>query len=223
MVKILVVEDNIKMLEAIKDVLRFEKHSVDCAANAKDALHLLKSFTYEVMVVDWEMPDMSGVEFVRKFREKGGTTPILMLTGRSATSDKIFGLDCGADYYLTKPLDAAELLGFVRAGLRRSPQDTERPLQFADVELFVNNASIKCGQSQAKLTAKEVAVLQFLLQNAHRIVTYEQLKEAGWSDDVETPINKMRVFLTSLREKIQTLGSKLRILSVRGVGYRLDG
>lgn len=221
MVKILVIEDNARMLQAIRDVLASEHHTVDCVNNAKDAMHLLSSFTYDVMIVDWEMPDMSGVEFIKDFRSGGGNTPVLMLTGRSATSDKVFGLDCGADYYLTKPLDSMELLGFVRASLRRTPQPTEQSLQFLDLELQVGSATVRRADQEIKLTAKELAVLKFLLENAQRIVTYDQLNNAGWPEDPEPQINKMRVFLTALREKLQSVGSKLRIMSVRGVGYRI--
>jgi two-component system, OmpR family, manganese sensing response regulator len=222
MAKILVIEDNIETLDALRNVLQSERHSVDCVPSANEALDFIKTYQYDVLVVDWEMPGMSGIELIRTYRANGGKSPVLMLTGKTGTPDKISGLDSGADYYLTKPLVGAELLSFIRASLRRAPADEVNVLRFGDIELNPDSALVNCAGKSISLSVKEIAVLKLLIEHSKRIVTHEELKQAGWPDEDEVPAGTVRVFLTSLREKLQGLGAEIRILSVRGYGYRLD-
>lgn len=221
MAKILVVEDSLETLGALKSLLQSERHTVDCVPSADEALAFIEMYQYEVLIVDWEMPGMTGIELIQKYRSIGGVAPVLMLTGKASTPDKISGLDCGADYYLTKPFDGAELLGFVRASLRRAPLGDAEVIKFADLELNPSAAQVVCGTLSLQLSAKELAVLQVLMANITRIVSHEELRGAGWPDEPSIPSGTVRVFLSALREKVQGIGAKVRILSVRGYGYRL--
>jgi two-component system, OmpR family, manganese sensing response regulator len=215
MAKILVIEDNIETLEALRNVLQSERHSVDCVPSAIEALDFIKTYQYDVLVVDWEMPGMSGIELIKTYRSAGGSAPILMLTGKTATPDKVSGLDSGADYYLTKPLVGAELLSFIRASMRRTLAGESSIFRYGNLELNPDSATVVCDNS------KEISVLKLLIEHSQRIVTHDELKQAGWPNTDDVPAGTIRVFLTSLREKLQGVGADIRILSVRGYGYRI--
>ena len=221
MAKILVVDDNQDTLEVIKDLLQAERHTVDCSQSAVAAWDFIKTYTYDVFVFDWEMPEMSGTELLQKYRSSGGQTPVLMLTGRDATRDKITGLDSGADAYLTKPIDPEELLGFIRALLRRTPQGKTDLKVCGDLELSVCASSVTCGGKTAPLSARELAVLDVLLGNANRLISHDELKAVAWSDSPEISSGAVRVFLTGLRDKLNSIGSRIQILNVRGYGYQV--
>ena len=222
MAKILLVEDNPETLEALKDILQTERYTVDCVPTGNEALDFLEIYQYDVLIVDWEMPGITGVELVKTYRDRGGKTPVIMLTAKSATPDKISGLDSGADQYLTKPIERDELLGFIRASLRRIPVTEPICLRFANLELNLTSAKASCGSCEFTLSAKEISILQTLIENCRRIVTHEELRGAGWGETPDVPEGTVRVFLSTLREKLQGLGARLKIVSVRGFGYRLE-
>lgn len=221
MAKILVVDDNQEIREIIRDLLLIERHSVDCTQSAAEAWEFIKTYEYDVFIFDWEMPEMSGIELLQKYRKTGGQTPVVMLTGRNTTPDKITGLDLGADIYLTKPIDHVELLGFIRAILRRTPQEKKDLLICGDLELSTASSAVSCAGKSIQLSSREVAVLNVLLSNADRLVAHEELKSAAWSDSTDTSAGAIRVFLTSLRDKLSSIGSKIQILNVRGYGYQI--
>lgn len=210
------------MLEGLRRLLQAERHSVDCVSTADDGMRFLETYEYDALVVDWEMPGMSGVELIRRYRAGGGNAPVLMLTGKSATSEKVTGLDSGADYYLTKPFDAPVLLSFLRASLRRSPEIQQSSYSVAGLELREASSEACFARQCVNLTAKEVAVLKLLIQHQDRIISHEELKSHGWPGEGDVSGGSIRVFLTALREKLQSVGAPVRILSVRGYGYRLE-
>lgn len=221
MAKILIVEDDPETLETLKSFLSGERHSVDSVPRAHEALDFVQIYEYDVLIVDWEMPGMTGIEFIEKFRANGGNTPVIMLTGKSATDEKISGLDSGADYYLTKPFEGKALLSFIRASMRRAPELAVDMIVVGNLQLHPSAAEVSCNGNSVTLSNKEAAVLRLLMNNPDRIVSHEELQRAGWSD-TDVPSGTIRVFLTALREKLQSIGATTKILSVRGYGYRIE-
>lgn len=220
MAKILIIEDDLDTLESLKVLLKAERHSVDCVTSADEAIDFVRTYQYDVFIVDWEMPGMTGLEFIRRYREKGGSTPVIMLTGKSATDEKVLGLDSGADYYLTKPFEGKALLSFVRASMRRSPEIESEIIKLGNLQLRPSSCESSCEGRSVALSQKEAAVLRLFMQNPERIITHQEIEHAGWSgSDVSS--GTVRVFLTALREKLQSIGADTKILSVRGYGYRV--
>ncbi|MBX9696020.1 MAG: response regulator transcription factor, partial [Cyanobacteria bacterium] len=169
----------------------------------------------------WEMPEMSGIQFIEKFRARGKKAPVIMLTGKSATDDKISGLDCGADYYLTKPFERKGLLAFIRASLRRSPEPESGSVHFGNLEFKPVSSEAICDGHSVTLSSKEAVVLKLFIDHSDRLITHKELEVAGWSgSDVSS--GTIRTFLTGLREKLQSIGANTKISSVRGYGYRIE-
>ncbi len=221
MAKILVIEDDASMLDTLRALLKAERHSVDCVESADEAMEYIRAYEYDVLIVDWEMPGMTGVEFVDKFRAKGGQAPVIMLTAKSAVDDRVTGLDSGADYYLTKPFERKALLAFIRASLRRSPEPESDTIHFGNLQFKPASSDVLCGERTITLSQKEALVLKLFLEHTDRIITHKELEIAGWSgEDVSS--GAIRVFLTGLREKLQAIGANMKILSVRGYGYRIE-
>ncbi len=224
MAKILAVDDNSDILDCVKDVLKSERHSVDVALSADEAWQFIQTYEYDLFIFDWEMPLLSGVELLRKYRASGGKTPVVMLTAKDTVMDKIEGLDSGADNYLTKPFDSDELLGFVRAMLRRHPDAAQSSvsLRYGDLELKEASNQVICGSKSSTLSGKELLVLKLLIENSNRLIGHEELRSVAWPDSPETSSGTVRVFLTALRDKLKSIGSEAKILSVRGYGYQIS-
>ena len=221
MAKILLIEDDDETRHAVKSILELERHTLDCASSAEEGSDFIKTYLYDLFIFDWEMPGMSGVELLRKYRSGGGKTPVVMLTGRYTVPDKISGLDSGADNYLTKPFEADVLLSVVRSILRRTPVvETERIL-FAGLDLKPASSAVFCGDKSAELSNKELVVLTLLLENTERIVSHDELKACAWVDNPDVSSGAVRVFLSSLREKLTNIGSNIQIVSIKGYGYQL--
>lgn len=221
MAKILVVEDNVETIQAIRDILHFERHNTDLAPSAEDGWDFIKTYDYDLLIFDWELPKMSGVELLKKYRASGGKTPVIMLTGKTDTPDKIAGLDSGADNYLTKPFGSEELLAHVRATLRRTPENVVRTVTFGDLCLDEASSMVRCGDKSATLSSREVKILKILMDSKNSIVSHDQLRINAWPDSPDVSPNTMRVFLTSFREKLASIGSNTKILSARGYGYQI--
>ena len=164
---------------------------------------------------------MSGVDLLKKYRAGGGTTPVIMLTGKTDTPDKIAGLDSGADNYLTKPFGSEELLAHVRATLRRTPDPVVRTVNFGDLCLDEASSTVRCGDKSSTLSSRELMVLKILMDNKNSIVSHDQLRVRAWPDSPDLAPNTMRVFLTGLRDKLASIGSNSKILSARGYGYQI--
>lgn len=221
MAKILLVEDNEENRSAITTILESERHVVDCASTADEGWDFIKTYDYDLMIFDWEMPGMSGVELLNKYRKDGGQCSVIMLTGRDTMVDKIAGLDSGADNYLTKPFEGEVLLSVVRATLRRTPSQNSSEFTFADLHIRPLSSSVFCAEKEVALSAKELAVLSLLAKNSDRIVSQEEMKLAAWNDGSEPSSGAMRVFLSSLREKLNSIGSSIQIISIKGYGYQM--
>jgi DNA-binding response OmpR family regulator len=223
--RILLAEDELRMASALVAILKQEKYDVDHVADGESALSSLESNIYDVAVLDVMMPYLNGFEVAKKARAKGIKLPILMLTAKSQTEDKVQGLDCGADDYLTKPFETMELLARIRALLRRNRDADihDGSLHFGDLSLSVSNATLTCdttGQN-VRLGEKELRILEYMFSNAGQIMTREQLAVKIWGFENESDYNNVEVYMTFTRKKLAFVGSAVEIKAVRGLGYEL--
>jgi two-component system copper resistance phosphate regulon response regulator CusR len=221
--RVLVVEDEQKTRESLAEGLRMETWSVATAATGQEALGLLGREVFDLVVLDWMLPDRDGVEVLREMRRRGQPTSVLMLTARSTLNDRVTGLDSGADDYLAKPFAFAELLARCRALLRRPVVKTGGLLRCGDLQLDTRaRIAVRDGQEIA-LTPREVDVLEYLLRYQGQIVTREMLERDVWKQThrMTSLDNVIDVQIMRLRRKVDTDGSERLIHTFRGVGYRL--
>jgi DNA-binding response OmpR family regulator len=221
--RVLVVEDEQKTRESLAEGLRLETWSVATAATGQEALGLLGREVFDLVVLDWMLPDRDGVEVLREMRGRGQPTSVLMLTARSTLNDRVTGLDSGADDYLAKPFAFAELLARCRALLRRPVVKTGGLLRCGDLQLDTRaRIAVRDGQ-EIPLTPREVDVLEYLLRYQGQIVTREMLERDVWKQThrMTSLDNVIDVQIMRLRRKVDTDGSERLIHTLRGVGYRL--
>jgi len=216
--RILVVDDDPMVATTIQRVLRPEGYDVDVALGGAAALEQAHARRPDLVVLDLMMPGLDGLEVCRQLRADG-SLPILMLTARSGTADRVRGLDTGADDYLVKPFAYTELLARVRALLRRAAPPTTL-LQFGDLTLEVETREVRRSGRLVQLTAKEFALLTHFLRNPRLVLTREQLLSAVWADE-ETDDNVVAVYVGYLRTKLDGAGEPRLIQTVRGFGYSL--
>ena len=219
--RILVVEDNPKVALMIRDGLSGEKYRVDTVHNGKEGLRMAQAGNYDLLIVDVMLPGISGLELTSSYRKGGGTTPILMLTAKTATEDKVAGLDSGADDYLTKPFAFAELLARIRSLFRRGVLDKTTVLKFGDLELDTVSHKARRAGKPIDLTAKEYALLEFFLRNKGSVLSRSIISEHIWDYSFDTGTNLIDVYINHLRTKIESGFSGKLIHTVRGVGYVL--
>lgn len=221
--KILVVEDEKRMAQALCQLLELENYEVDHFDNGLDGLAAIESGVYDVALLDVMLPYKNGFDVAREAREAGVKTPILMLTAKSDLDDKVQGLDCGADDYLTKPFMTKELLARIRALLRRQINTTDGKLSFGDIALDTNTATLTCvknGQT-VRLSEKEYRLLEYLIANSGQILTREQLAIKIWGYESDAEYNNVEVYMTFTRKKLAFVGAGTEIKAVRGIGYEL--
>ncbi len=221
MAKILLVEDCPEVSENVSDWLSLEGHVVDCIADGEEAAWRLNNLQYDVIVLDWELPKLSGIELCKAYRSQGGNTPILMLTGRSNLSDKTEGLDSGADDYLTKPFHPEELGSRIRALLRRPLRVLSPKLKAHHIEMDTIARKVYKNGKEISLVPKQFALLEFFLRHPNETFSTEALLNRVWSDDSEVSPETLRVHLTLLRKAIDADGASI-IRTVHRVGYVLD-
>jgi len=222
-VRILIVEDENRMAQALCQLLRLEKYEADHCDNGADGLAAIETGMYDAVVLDVMLPQKNGFEVAREARQKGIKTPILMLTAKSELDDKVAGLDCGADDYLTKPFMTKELLARIRALLRRNGNTADGSLRYGDISLDKNTVSLSCttnGQS-VRLSEKEYRLLEYFVTNSGQILTREQLAVKIWGYESEAEYNNVEVYLSFTRKKLAFVGAKTEIKAVRGIGYEL--
>ncbi len=221
--RILVVEDERKVASFIARGLEEESHAVDVASTGPDAEFLAQANSYDLIVLDLMLPGKDGIEVCRSLRARGLRTPILMLTARDSLSDKVEGLDSGADDYLTKPFAFEEFLARVRALLRRGPMSRPAVLQVADLVLDRETRTARRGNREIPLTNREYALLEFLMRRAGKVLTRAVLAEHVWGVHFDTESNVIDVTVSHLRQKVDSGADALLIRTVRGVGYSLRG
>jgi DNA-binding response OmpR family regulator len=221
--RVLVVEDEQKTRESLAEGLRLETWSVATAATGQEAIGLLGREVFDLVVLDWMLPDRDGVEVLREMRGRGQPTSVLMLTARSTLNDRVTGLDSGADDYLAKPFAFAELLARCRALLRRPVVKTGGLLRCGDLQLDTRARIAVRGGHEIALTPREVDVLEYLLRYQGQIVTREMLERDVWKQThrMTSLDNVIDVQIMRLRRKVDTDGFERLIHTLRGVGYRL--
>ena len=221
--RILLVEDEKRMAQALCEILRLEKYEVDHYANGLDGLAAIESNIYDIVILDVMLPEMNGYEIAKRVRSKGITTPILMLTAKAELDDKVTGLDSGADDYLTKPFMTKELLARLRALGRRTLGTTDGILSFGDIALDTTALMLSCitsGQS-VRLSEKEYHILEYFIANGGQVLTREQLAVKIWGFESQAEYNNVEVYMSFTRKKLAFVEAKTEIKAVRGVGYEL--
>jgi two-component system OmpR family response regulator len=220
-VRVLIVEDEPKMAALVARALREEGHAADATPNGEDALWMAEAAPYDAIVLDLMLPGVDGLEVVRRLRAKQIWTPVLLLTARDAITDRVDGLDAGADDYLTKPFAFAELLARIRAIARRGPVERPAILEAGDLRLDPAAHRAWRGSTELELSAREFALLELLLRNAGRTLSRTQLLDGAWDMSFERKSNVVDVYMRYLREKVDRPFGRESIETVRGVGYRL--
>lgn len=221
MAKILVVEDDTLSGDVILDVLATQNHLADLAPTLAEARHFLKISSYDMLLLDWELPDGEGVDLCRELRRNGDLIPILMLTGKSAVNEKALGLDIGADDYLTKPFDLAELLARIRSLLRRIWQGKSEKLSFGPFELDVQTRIVTRSGAELKLLRKEFDLLELLMRSTGSHLSTETLLERLWGQDTEAGTDAVFQCIRRLRRKLDEGQSASYIHLEHGMGYCL--
>ena len=221
--RILIAEDEKDLQEIIVKRLKKEGYGVDGSDNGEDALYYLENTTYDLAILDIMMPKKDGIEVVKALRAKANAMPILFLTAKDAVHDRVEGLDAGADDYLTKPFSYEELLARVRSLLRRNTSAKTNILSLEDLTMDLSAHVVKRGEKDIKLSAKEFAILEYLLRNQGKTISRAQMETHVWDYDFEGGSNIIDVYMRYLRKKIDADFDKKLIHTVRGVGYRLYG
>lgn len=219
---VLVVEDERNLADAIVKILEDEGYNAEATYDGKAGLTCAKSGLYDAIVLDVMLPGMSGYDVVNKMRHAGVSTPVLMLTARTSTEDKVRGLDSGADDYMTKPFEAPELLARLRALTRRRGDVLIDEIKFADIRLDLNTHDLSCGEKSVHLSGKEFEVLSILMGSSSRVVSKQDLLTRVWGTDGEASENSVEAYVSFIRKKLSHIGSKVQVTTLRMLGYRLE-
>jgi two-component system OmpR family response regulator len=220
-VRVLLVEDDVRMGAAMGRALRAEGIVVDIAVRGEDAVALARAIELDAVVLDVGLPDLDGFEVCRRLRAAAVWVPIIMLTARDAVSDRVRGLDEGADDYLTKPFSLAELLARLRALARRRPVERPAVLQVGELRMDPATRQVWRGETEVELSAREFALLEAFMRRPGHVLTQAQLLEAAWDMAYEQRSNVVEVYVRYLREKLDRPFGARSLETVRGMGYRL--
>ena len=221
--RILLVEDEVQLSEALGAILEKNNYIVDRVFNGEDGLDYILSNIYEVVILDIMLPKMNGLDVLKECRKKGISTPIILLTAKGEIEDKVLGLDCGADDYLPKPFYTEELLARIRALSRRTGSITnENMLTFGDITLNIGTLELKCGDNSIKLTAKESGLLELLINRKDMISNKDDIINKLWGFDSEAEHNNVEVYVSFIRRKLSYLKSEVSIKAIRNLGYILE-
>lgn len=220
--QILIAEDEKALCSAVKKILEQHGYLVDAVYNGIDALEYAKSVDYELIILDVMMPGLDGFEVVRRLRSEKINSPVLMLTARTATSDKVTGLNSGADDYLTKPFETEELVARVGALTRRRGDVVIDSVTYRDLSLDLHSALLSRGENSVQLSHKEFEVLKIFLYNPDMTVTTETLINKVWGFDSDATDNNVEVYVSFLRKKLRYLKSAVTVRKIQKIGYRLE-
>jgi two-component system, OmpR family, manganese sensing response regulator len=218
---ILLAEDDSLQLEPLTAALEKAGHIVDAIEDGKTVRSLMLDRQYDLLILDWMLPQISGIELCRQFRQAGKTTPILMLTAKDTTLDKVAGLDAGADDYLVKPIDVMELLARVRALRRRSPLWQGDTLSLNDLQLHLDMLTLERQHRTALLSGREFQLMEYLMRHPRQVVSHGQLEQALWGWGSQPESNAVTTLVRRLRQRLDAVGAKNWLETVYGVGYRL--
>lgn len=222
--RILLIEDEHGLADSISMVLKKENYVVDNFYDGESGLYEALSNIYDIIILDIMLPKMNGFDVLKKLRQERITTPVLILTAKYSLSDKVKGLDIGADDYMTKPFMMEELLARLRAICRRQGELITDALSFHDLELYSSKCKIVCSSNgkSVQLSQKELQIMEYLMINKDQVVTREQLTLKIWGFENKAEYNNLEVYISFTRKKISFIGSNVRIKAVRGIGYLLE-
>ena len=220
--RVLLAEDERDLADALEAMLKHNNYSVDTVDNGQDALDYLMLDDYDGAILDVMMPKMDGVTVVQKLRENKKSTPVLLLTAKSEIEDKVYGLDSGADDYLTKPFVIKELLARVRSMTRRQATFTSNVLELGNVSLSKYTFELSTEKDKVRLSNKEYQMMEMLMRNPGNVIQTEQFLERIWGYDSDSEINVVWVNISYLRKKLKALDANVQIKATRNVGYTLE-
>ncbi len=220
--KILVVEDEVRLAESVCEILKRNKYLVDMVHDGEDAIAYAMTGIYDCILLDIMIPKIDGIEVLRRVRQDGLSTPILLLTAKSDIEDKINGLDSGADDFLTKPFVTGELLARVRALTRRKGEVMADQFVFGDLALNKSTFSLSCQDQFVKLSLKEYQIMELLMANPRQLITKERFIEKIWGYDSDVDYNNVEVYVSFIRKKFKALNTHVMIKTARGIGYFLE-
>ena len=218
---ILIVDDERQLTQALAAILKQNNYAVDCAYNGVDGLDNALSGIYDLIILDVMMPKMDGLTMLKHLRNNKVDVPVLMLSAKSEISDKIDGLNLGADDYITKPFNTDELLARIRALLRRKEKFTGDVLSYGDISLDRDTFELVKGDKKIALGKKEFQILEMLLLSNGKSIDKERFIEKIWGFDNEAEYNTIEVYVSFLRKKLAAVGAKTEVKSIRGIGYTL--
>lgn len=221
--RVLVVEDEVRLAGTLRDLLEMDGFTADICHDGESGLDNALSGIYDVVLLDVMLPRMDGFTVLRRLREAGSAVPVLILTARSEVTDRVAGLDGGADYYLTKPFEPREMLACVRALTRRRPAlRSDDDMAFGDVRLDRSSFSLSCGERSVRLSRREFDMMELLMLNQRQVITKESLLLKIWGYESDAEDNNVEVYISFLRKKLGHLRSDVRIRTIRMVGYCLE-
>jgi DNA-binding response OmpR family regulator len=218
-IKILLTEDDIKLAQFIQMELTCEGYEVSVAHDGLDGLMQARQTSPDLMILDWMMPGLSGIEICRRLRSTGSKIPIILVTAKDEISDRVAGLDAGADDYVVKPFSIEELLARIRCNLRRTKEDDSDLLQFEDLSLNRRTREVFRSENAIELTVREYELLEYLMNHPQQVLTRNLILENVWGYDFGGDSNVIEVYIRTLRQKLETENPIRLIQTVRGVGY----
>lgn len=221
MAKILVAEDDKALAIVLRNVLRGDSHEVDVAHDGESALELIENYIYDLVVLDWDLPKVNGLEVCKRYRKEGGQLPVLFLTGKSDIAFRVQGLESGADDYLCKPFSTEELLARLKALLRRRGEPARMLLSAGAVTLDPLSKKVTVNGTEVDLSRKELAILEFLMRHPNQVFSIEAIVERVWSSLSEVSPETVRPYIKRMRDKLMEAGGECPIVTVHGSGYLL--
>lgn len=221
--KLLLIEDEKELSEALFQILTKNKYSVDAVYDGEDGLDYALTGIYDVIILDIMLPKLDGLNLLKKIRKEGILTPVIMLTAKSQIEDRVVGLDLGADDYLTKPFAVEELLARLRSITRRKGNViNDNILTYGDIRLNINTYDLDVNDESIRLTLKEFEIIKYFMERPKCVVSKDDLITKLWGFDSEVEYNNIEVYISFIRKKLSYLNSKVNIVTIRGVGYRME-
>lgn len=220
--KILIVEDEVRLADALGEIMRGEKYMADVVYDGQDGFEYAMMGQYDAIVLDVMLPKMDGFTIVNRLRKESIETPIIMLTAKDAVEDKIVGLDKGADDYMTKPFVPEELLARIRALTRRRGEVVIEEMTYEDLKLNISTCDLSCQTKSIHLSYKEFEIMKILMANPNILVSKETLIVKVWGEDSDAEDNNVEAYISFLRKKLHLIRSRVGITTTRKVGYKLE-
>lgn len=219
--RILLAEDELSLSKALIKIFELNNYSADAVFNGEDAISYIETGNYDILVLDIMMPKLDGIEVLRRIRANGIETPVIVLTAKAETDDKVLGLDSGANDYLTKPFETKELLARIRA-LTRSKGSQDSTLKFGNIKLNRATFELSSDSNCCKLANKEFQMMEMLISNPKQLISVERFMEKIWGYDTDAEVNVVWVYISYLRKKLKSLDANIKITASRNAGYALE-